>query len=309
MDTQANGTQSSVTQPTQSAGAAAPATTAQPQAPWGEKFKSAEDAWKSYQALESKLGEQGNMLGEYKKAYEALVPRHQEYEKAVQAWDQWYKKDIAPNWNDIQKYLGSKQGRQAVQQATQQTTQQNAADWSAGWDTLTPQQQAERLQRASIMEIGGALKPALEQWANAFQQKYQQDIQQKEAYFNNYLNLYRRVMDMKMANPSLDIDNVLDQAVKVLSGQQDPIELGKTLATMNVDREAYAKQLVEKARKDWETEQHNKELASVTPVAGGEPPAFKVGSATPGTRRGLASMREDVAKRILEQHGPSVFRN
>jgi hypothetical protein len=311
MDNQNSQPAVAVTSPSPGAAAATPsatpASTGAGASPWGDKFKSAEDAWKAYQQLESKLGEQGNMLGEYRKAYEALVPRQQEYEKAVQAWDQWYKKDIAPNWNDIQKFLATPKGQKVVQQQAQQTVQQNAQDWSAGWENLSPQQQAERLQRASIMEIGGALKPALEQWASAFQNKYQQDIQAKEAYFNNYLNLYRRVMDMKLANPTLDIDTVLDQAVKVLSGQQDPIELGKTLATMNVDRESYAKQVLENARKDWEQELKNKELASVNPVAGGEPPVFKVGSAAPG-KRGLASMREDVAKQILEKHGPGVFR-
>jgi uncharacterized protein YukE len=265
--------------------------------------------WKSYSELEKRLGTQGQELGNYKQAYEQLGTKATEYEKAVRAWDAWYKSDIAPNMEDFQAFLKTKQGKQAAQALTGQSNQQAATqqvqEWMQGWDGMTPQQQANALYQASLQQIASSLAPALQNWQKQFTEKFQRDVAEKEQYFNNYLNLYRRVMDMRMQNPNLDVDQVLDQAVKVLSGQQDPIELGKTLATLTSDRDAAIKEAVEKARKDWETEQQNKNLATVRPTAG-NPPAFKLPSAG-SSKRGLASMREDVAKQILEKHGSGVF--
>lgn len=285
-----------------------PAATGTGSDPWAAKgWKSIDDAWKGYSELEKKLGEQGNELGQYKNAYGQTARQAQEFEKALQAWDQWYKSDLQPHWEDVQKFLKTRQGQQVAAQAAQAMgSQVNPQSWSEGWDQLSPQQQAERMQQVSVQQIAGALTPAIQNWQKQFVEQQQRVLAEKEAYFNNYLSLYRKVMDMRLADPSLDVDSVLDQAVRVLGGQIDPIELGKQLATATSSREAYAKQLVDQARKDWETEQQNKELAAVKPNAGGTPPAFKVKSA--GTGKGdLSRMREDVARQLMETHGAGVF--
>ena len=275
--------------------------------PWAEKFDSPEKMWTSYTELEKKLGTQGNELGTYKNAYDQLSTQAQQYAKAVEAWDSWSKKyDLDKNWGDVEKFLKTRGGQAVVQAATQTSPDQQAAAWSTGWETMTPQQQAQKLQEVSQMNIANALAPALQNWQQQTTASMQKEIQAKEAYFNNYLSLYRRVMDMKLANPGLDVDQVLDQAVKVLNGQTDPIELGKMLTTATGDRDAYAKQLVDKARLDWDTEQKNKELKSIQPTAGGTPPAFKVSGAGT-TKGGLATLRENVAKAILEKHGAGAF--
>jgi hypothetical protein len=267
-------------------------------AAWNAKFKSPDEMWQSYGELEKRLGTQGNDLGTYKKAYDELAARAEDYQKAAKAWDEWYKKDLQPHWSDIDRMIKSKNGRSGQQQP--QGQQQTTQDWAKDWDTFTPQQQAALLQQNAIQEIAGALGPALQNWQKQFTDAVKQEIGAKEQYFNNYLNLYRKVMDMRLQDPTLDIDSVLDQAVKVLSGNADPIELGKTLATMTSDRDSYAKTMVEKARADWE-------IQSATPAAGGTPPVFRVSSAGNQNGRGLASLRENVANKILEKHGPQVF--
>ena len=269
---------------------------------WSGRFKSADEMFQSYSELEKKLGTQGNELGTYRNAYEQAMGQAQQYQAAVQAWDKWFKDaGLDKRWSDVEKFLKANQTA-----AGQQQTQQQVADWTANWDTMSPQQQAQALQQVSVREIASALAPSLQQWQQQFTENMQKEISSKEAYFNNYLTLYRRVMDMRMQNPDLDVDKVLDQAVRVLSGQQDPIELGRTLATMETDKETYGKQLLEKARQDWETEQRNKEMTAVRPSIGGTPPAFKMPSA--GIKRGdLSQMREGVAKAILDKHGPQAF--
>jgi hypothetical protein len=294
----------------QAAGQAAPATTGTSEPTWGQKFKSADDLWSAYGSLEKKLGEQGNELGQYRQAFEGTAREKAEYEKAVKAWADWYSKEIGGDAEmaEVKRFLSTRKGKQAAQQMAQATGAQTQAtgDWTHDWETLSPQQQAQRLREISIQEIAGALTPALQNWQKQFVEQTNQQIAQKEAYFNNYLNLYRKVMDMRLQNPSLDVDAVLDQAVKVLGGQVDPIELGKQLATMSQDKESYAKAMLDQGRKDWDQEQKNKELAAVQPKAGGTPPVFKLANAGT-TKGGLASLRESVAQKILEQHGPSVF--
>lgn len=284
-----------------------PAATGGGEPVWGQKFKSPDEMWASYNELERKLGSQGNELGTYRQTLDQVSRQNAEYQKAVEAWDKWYKDTLAPHWDDVDKFLKTRQGKQVAAQVAQATGAQASAngDWAADWEQLTPAQQAQRLRDISLQEISAALTPAITEWQKRFVDQVGQQIQQKEAYFNNYLNLYRKVMDMRMKDPSLDIDSVLDQAVKVLGGQIDPIELGKQLATMSTDRETYAKQLVEQARKDWELEQKNKQMAAVTPT-NGQPPIFKLPSAG-SAKAGLATQREQVAKRLLETYGPGVF--
>lgn len=274
---------------------------------WAQKFKSDDDLWKAYGELESKLGQQGNELGQYRNAYDTLNKDLGEHQKAVKAWDQWYRETLANDWDDVQKYLSTKRGKQVAQNVAQSTgaTTNATQNWSEGWDTLSPQQQATRLREVAVQEIAGALTPALQNWQKQFGDSVQKNIADKEAYFNNYLNLYRKVMDMRIKNPNLDVDAVLDQAVNVLGGKIDPIELGRTLATASQDREAYAKQMLEQARKDWEQEQENKKLAAIQPQAGGTPPVFKTNASN--SKNGLGGMREQVAKAILEKHGPTAF--
>ena len=281
--------------------------------PWGDKFKNADEAWKGYQELEKRLGTQGNELGNYKTAYTDVSGKAQEYDKAVTAWDDWFKKTIGPNWDDIEKFLKTKEGKQAAAQLTGQPQGNQPVhdagspqSWSEGWETMSPQQQAQRIQQAAVTQIANALAPSLRQWQTGFTEQYQKDMASKEQYYQNYLNLYRRVMDMRMKDPTLDVDAVLDNAVKVLSGGADPIEVGRTLTTMGGDKEAYGKEMVAKARIDWENEQKNKQMSAVQPQ-GGNSPAFKMPSAGTGTKGGLATMRESVLKQILEKHGPSVL--
>lgn len=276
---------------------------------WKTKFKSDEELWNAYGSLEKKLGEQGNQLGQYRQALEQYAGQAGEYERAVQAWDQWFKSTgLADSWGDVQKFLQTKQGRQAVAQTAQQlgvSQQAGSPDWAADWDTLAPGQQAQRLREVALTEIASALTPAITNWQRQFMGQYQQDLEQREKYYQNYLNLYRRVMDMRMRDPNLDVDKVLDQAIGVLSGNMDPIELGKYLATAGSNTQAQIKAAVEQARKDWDTEQQNKTMASLDPK-NGQPPAFRRPSAGT-TRAGLATMREGVAQQIMEKHGPGVF--
>lgn len=271
-------------------------------APWGGKFESPEKLWDSYGSLEKKLGEQGGLLGEYKKAYEALYNRYNEYENSVREWDRWYKDNLAPHWERIKGIINGQQQGQAQQGQAGQAT---AADYYRDWGNLQPHEQAQRMQYAVAQGLVQGLVPQLKHWQENALKQMNDTLAQREQYYNNYLTLYRKVMDMRMADPSLDIDSVLDNAVRLMSGQQDPIDVGKTLATMGLDKEAYAKKAVEQAKRDWEQEQKNKQMATVQPAAG-RPPVFK-NPATVDTRRGLSGLRESVVQKVLEKHGPSVF--
>ena len=214
--------------------AAAPAGTAL----WGGKYKNEADDWAGYQELEKKFGSQGQELGLSRKQMEALTTERNGYAQRATEWSDWFDKTLKPRWSDVERLLTGQQQQQQAQHAQQPA--QPGQDPFQDWDLLPERERAGRLYQMAAQGVVQALAPWLQQTFGQQTQALQQElgkvndqIKAKETYYQNYLDLYRKVMNLRLANPEMtedDVNRILQESVKVLSNEIDPLELGRKLA-------------------------------------------------------------------------------
>ena len=293
----------------------------------GKTYNSVEDLGKAYESANSELGKWTQQYGDLEK-------RSKQYEQLAgqaQQWNQWWQ-TIQPLWgDDVEQLLKAKltgqpltqQQNQRLQQGMQQAAaqQQQARPNFEEYELLRPSEQFSRFRDQFGREVGMAVHQHVQQQLGQLQQGIAQALKQKEDwyqnYLSNYLGLFRKAFERKLSDPSFNVDAVMEQAAKAMSGQFDPLELGQQLITASQAESALAtakKEAYAQAKKDFEDEQKNKKMETVPP-SNGQAPTYKVrGSGTDlaKTRRGgsgLASMRDAAAQNLATKYGSGLFLN
>lgn len=258
------------------------------------------------------MGALNNDLGTYKKQIDEWAGKHQQatsglqqYQQAVQQWNDWHKKEVEPHWPEFLKWReqgangGGDRGRQAT--ASGEIPDDVLQDWA----NLTPDKQARTLAELVAKQVGTSNADYQKQLQASYAEQVKalnQLIKEKELYFQNYLKVWQKAFEEKQRNPSLDIDKAVQQALDVFSGKVDPLELGIRLSTFDQDKQAF----VSDQRKLWEAEQaeKDKQKQMLPPLSSGTPPIYK---APTGPPRGLGSMKQEVAQALAEKFGTQIF--
>lgn len=281
-------------------GAAAPA--AQPIRAGGKEYGSVDDLVRAYESANQELGRWTQQHGDLKKQYEETAARDQ-------AWAQWWK-GIQPYWGpDVENVIRHKMAGRGGQPAAPKAEEGHSTSGFEGFEYLAPAEQAARLQQAVSGQLGAQMQQQLGQIMQGLNQALQQKEQWYQSYLTNHLSLMRKALEKKLADPTFDVDKVMEGAAKAIAGQMDPIELGQQLlaaAEMESRLEAGKKGAYEQGKKDYEQELANKKLEA-GPPASGAPPVFKP-PAAPGTfRHGLTGLREKAAGDLVKKFGAGLF--
>ena len=271
----------------------------------GKEYGSVEDLAKAYESVQTDLGKWTQQHGDLKKQYDETLT----YAKQ---WNEWWAR-IKPVWGeDVEKFLEQKlTGRPSGDGQRPQPAQPQGQAPSAwdGFELLSPEEQAARIETA----LASRLTQAVEGWQKAFDQKYRDDLSQREkwyqTYLANHLSLMRRALEKKLQNPEFDVDKVMERAAQAIGGQIDPIELGQNLLTaaeFDTRLEKERKASYEQGRKDYEQEQANKKIEAAPPVV--SVPSYRVTPTPPGkTKLGMVSWRERAAEAVAKKFGPGLF--
>lgn len=269
----------------------------------GKDYASAEELSKAYEAVQSELGKWTQQYGDLKK-------QHEEVSAKESKWTEWWK-GIQPLWgDDVEAFLRQKLNGGAQAQA-QQAQQQQVGGKFDGFDLLRPEEQAARVQQAVMEQVAKQLG---QQWQQ-YQQQMQKYVGERENWYQTYMQthmgLLRKALERKIKDPSFDVDAVMEQAVKAMGGQLDPLELGQQLlsaSTYQSQLEAAKKAAYDQGKKDLEQELANKKVETM-PAGAGELPVFKRPSTPAATgKHGLGGLRQRAAEALAEKFGPGVFR-
>lgn len=279
----------------------------------GKTYASADELGKAYEAAQSELGRWTQQHGDLSKQFEDLKKQHGEVQAQAQLatqWADWWEK-IKPYWGqDVQDLLRQKiEGKPARTVPTQPTNGAEQINKAfEGFDLLRPDEQAVRLKQAVAEELVGPLREWQDQFTKAFQGELAKREDWYQKYIQNYFSLFRKAMDKKMADPKFDIDKTMEQAVKAMGGQLDPIELGQQLLAAAQYESAIAqarKDSYEQGKRDLEQELKNKKIETVPGTSA--PPVFKTPATPAGTRLGLGTLRQRAAENMAQKFGAGLF--
>lgn len=274
----------------------------------GKEYASVEDLGKAYEAANSELGKWTQKHGDLEKQY-------QQTSKVAQQWNDWWK-TVQPLWGDdvedvLRRKLSGGQQPQQRQAQPQQTPQPQQAGQEGGqfkgFEYLTPAEQFTKFREMLAGELQTQLQAERQQMAQQLSQVLQQKEQYYQQYLNNYQTLQRRALEQKLKNPDFNIDAVMEQAAKAISGGMDPIELGQQLlsaADFQNQIDKAKKEAYEMGKKDLEQEQKNKQVA-VIPSQSGQAPTYKVPQGT-NIKKGFLGLRENAAQNLVSKF-PNVF--
>lgn len=200
--------------------------------------KPIDEVARAYGEAHKQLGSLNNDLGTYKKTIEQLTP----YQQAVQQWNEWWK-GIEPDWKDVEEYLRTKRsGGKGTPQPQTDATAGLDPNLFQNWHTLDPQQQARTLLETltgQLQNTFGGYKTELQQFLENKEKAFQAALQKQQQDTQNYLNVWQRVWEAKQKNPSLDTTKMIEEAMAIVSGKRDPLDLGMQLTTADQDRQTW----------------------------------------------------------------------
>ena len=204
-------------------------------------------------------------------------------EKAAKAdeFDKWYREAYQPfynqinsKWDVIQKVL-SGQSQDAPQASAQQQ------DYFANYDLLPPTEQAKKLTEHIQQNY-------LAQALQAQEQKFNQTLQQREGYYQNYMNILTDAFGRKFQNPGLDLQAYLQKALELQAGKGNPLDLAYSQVTHDANQKQLEEQWYKKGKEDAALEAQNQQVSSGA-LEHSSVPSFRVKAKT-------ASQIEDMAR-------------
>lgn len=205
-----------------------------------EKFRgqSPEALAKSYRELEQQYGQYGGSQGL----------------ESLRQWAQY----------GYQMSQQAQQGQQQPQQAPQQAQQYQGAQQGINWDQwaeLNPGQQQQAMYNLLASQAGIYINNALAQKEAYYQQQmreYQEGLQRQQ-------QLYRLALEQKMANPGLDMNQLLQTAAQQYMA--DPTTLMQNAAyqmTLPQKLQQEVQRQVEAAKAQLKLEHDNQQQQTVT---------------------------------------------
>ena len=289
----------------------------QAQDPWRQQLpeslrdKPVEEIVKWGNSAHTQLGSLDKDLGTYKKRIgdlESESKRYQDaatqYQQGTNEWAKWYKDGVEPHWGEFEKWRSSR-GTGQQQQQQQFSGDLGGDEAYKDWETKSPSEQARTLAGIAAKQAEQRVQEMQEQYGQSWKQ-YQQGVKEyiadRERYIGTYLQIWQRAMAAKQQNPNLDIDKAVQEGIRAMSGQYDPLDLGIKLSTMD---QTYDEKL--KAQKALWVEEQKAEAEKnkiVTPPAGTMPPVTRTRMASAMTNAGA---RENAAKQLIEKYGAGIF--
>jgi hypothetical protein len=170
---------------------------------------------------------------------------------------------------------------------------------------MDPRQQARSMAdylAGQVQNTFGGYKTELQKFLEEKERHFQGALQQQQQNTAQWQNLFQRVWNAKQQNPNLDTDKMLEEAMAIVSGKRDPLDLGMRAATSEQDRAKF----LEEQKKIWlaeqKAEQDKQNLAS--PLSGTIPQTYR-----PPTSRGggAASLKQEIAQQLAQKYGAGIF--
>jgi hypothetical protein len=270
------------------------------QLPESLRDKPIEEVVKWGTSAHTQLGSLNNDLGKYRKQIEELTP----YQQSAQEWTKWWQ-GMQPHWPDVEKFLQQRQSGGQQQQPAGGQGAGTGEDLFENWSTMDPREQSKAMAQhlaGQVQQTFGGYKTELQNFLTEREKHFQSALQQQQASIQNWQNLFQRVWNAKQQNPSLDTDKMLEEAMAIVSGKRDPLDLGMAAATADQSKQAW----LTEQKKLWEAEQKaerdKQNLAS--PLSGTMPQTYR-----PPTSRGggAASLKQEIAQKLAAQYGPGIF--
>ena len=217
-------------------------------------------------------------------------------------WAEW--------WGQFEPQYKQWQSAQTADPARrEQAPAATGNDPFAGYEDLTPQQQAQRLAQYAAQTAAEPLKTQFSdqwsKWQEAQDKKWAEQqafIQNNVKFVQNYLQVWGRAQEAKAKNPSLDVDKMINEGLKMAQGQVDPLDYGMRVAMAEEDKKAYAETL----RKQWEEERKASEgkLNLTVPPGGGSVPVYRLPAKG---ANGVAGQKENAANALATKFGTGIF--
>ena len=222
---------------------------------------------------------------DYTQKTQELAKERDAYKVEREAWDKegkatteaelkkytdWYsaqytpfKQKIESRWDDINAVLEG--NAQIVKNGATPTAQQTLDGegqygvpngyWE-NYDVLTPQEQAQK-QYSAVMQHG--ITPAVKQGIEQLQQNFNQQIQQREQVYGNYLKLLTDGFTKKLENPNFDINSYMSNALKIQTGQVDPMKMAYSMTMADEDRKSIEETAYKRGKADQVQEHTNQQ--------------------------------------------------
>lgn len=219
--------------------------------------KSAEEIARAYGDLER---EHGRMSDQYGKMSETV-------NQWREVWNQWdpvlskfeYAPAAAVQLMEEAQRLRAEGDRVGARQA-----EREAGNVMRQWsEVVDPREQAQWLdQRFGAMQqqLGGMLQNAMTEFSQAIGK-----------YVNNYGNLATRAMSMKIADPSLDINKLIEEAANISSGKYDPLDWAARIMQQPKALEKMIADKIAEERVKWD-EERNAQMTTFAGAGGGRVP-------------------------------------
>jgi hypothetical protein len=207
-----------------------------------------------------------------------------DYEKRVAQWNEFqtayqpFYQNLQKNWDKIQPILS---GQQLPQQDHQQ---QNGVDKQfENWDMLQPQEQAKRIAEHVNQNY-------LAQELAKIQNNFNQQLAQREQYYQNYLNVFADAHQRQLKNPNLDVNEYMRKVLEIQQGKQNPMDLAYAAMTGPEKEKAIEEAAFKRGREEAELEFKNKQQTNGA-IQNPMIPNFKVPPMT----------REQVADKVRQE--------
>lgn len=214
----------------------------------------ARKGWMQQADYTQKTQELANQRKEWesqKEKYETALQQNEKFNKWYQDEYAPFVSKLQPHWGDIESILSGQAPRQpASNPANPQNG--NAGNTFDNWDLLAPNEQVAKLTEHLQQSY---LTPAIENLGKEFDQR----LQQREQYYQNYINILTDAFMKKSENPGLDIPAYMNKAMEIQSGRIDPMKMAYEAVTSGDTRKQLEKQWYEQGKRDFEQELKNKQ--------------------------------------------------
>ena len=184
-----------------------------------------EEAKKGY-LFQSDYTKKTTELADQRKAWETEKTQLAEQNKKYTDWWAGFEptyKAISENWPKIQAALTGQAPAQ-----NPQSPQQTPEDPFRDFELLAPADQARKIaEHVNSQHVVKALQ--------AQEQKFNQTLQQREAYYQNYMNILTDAFNRKFQNPDLSIPDFLQKALEFSYGKGNPLDMAYNVLTKDAD--------------------------------------------------------------------------
>jgi hypothetical protein len=217
------------------------------------KGKTAEDVWNAYRNAESQIGQMGQ--------YKTFADQVNQYAQQFGGLE---------NLLNAARYGLEQYQRAAQHQQPNQGQQQQPQAWIENWDVMTPQQQATVLQQVVTSQALQQIQPYAQQIADQIRNELRQEYANQARQWDIYQKVLPRALEIQQQNPALGMQQILQNMVQLAqSGPDALMDLAINSMTQEQRMKAQAEALAQAKIADFQQQEKNRQLASLTSVRPG----------------------------------------